>query len=1419
MKRLVAILSPLALALAGCPTTPPQECQSDCTAAGETACADGKLKTCATSGGCLKWSEEEACAEGFCADEVACGACQHECLAVDATDCTAGEFRTCVADAHRCRAWGEPTACPTGKCDGDTCAGCSNACPSGGATECTAGKLRTCQAGTGGCLSWSAQSACASGFCASAAACGTCSNTCAKAGDTQCSAGKTKTCQADANGCLAWGAESACADGFCASATACGTCADTCPQEGDTQCSAGKTKTCLADANGCLAWGAESACPGGFCASQTTCGTCTNGCTTAGATACASGKAKTCQADANGCRAWSAETACAGGFCASATACGTCTHGCTTAGATECAGGQVRSCVADANGCRGWTSWTACSNGACGSATACAACTDGCPKAGDTQCASGKVSTCAIGTGGCLAWGTASNCASSVCQTGSVCDQKPVAALTCPAGANVGDAVTFDASQSTDADGTLAGYSYAFGDGATSAAGAGATAQHAFSAAGSYTATVTVTDDKGATGTATCTVAVSAPSLVKISEVLYRATGTDYDVFVELHGPAGASLANHTLVGVNGSDGADYNAIALTGTIPADGYFVIAHPNAKTAILSQADVTSTKVDFQNGPDSIQLRNGTTVLDAVGYGTFTATDHFAGEGTAAPDTLDDQSLTRDAACTDTNDNLTDFHTAVPTPGKPAGAANLPPNAALACPSSGFVGQALTFSGSASTDPDGTVAGYAYDFGDGGKGSGVSTTHAFAAAGTFTVTLTVTDDLGATAQASCDVAITVAVNQPPVAKLTCPASGTQGAALTLDASQSSDPDGSVVLYAFDFGDGTAPASGAATSVQHAYASRGSFTATLTVTDDKGATNQATCSLTITLPDLTISASRELCGEQHLGKLIIQGGAKVTCSTGALTVYADDISIDPASSIDLSAVSTDASGASYNYYAPVCVTEIAYTGAGGGGNKTAGENAKTTVGCNKSFEYGGCLGSVCGVTYSVTGASGGSAQGSLDLDAPLGGSGGSGCNYVDINNGSCNASYVRAGGKGGGALKLIAARTLVVYGALKADGGAGINASNYGAGSGGGAGGSIVLASADVMLSGTLSAAGALGGTGGTPSPFSTYPANGGKGGEGWVKIAYGTKLTNTATVTGTTAVVSVTPPLSITSSTHPDPALSYNDGFSQLSISWLAPFASAQGYWSLIGSRTVAVTPTNSTFGTGLTASFPAATILSGGASAFSIVGQDATAAVGTLANRFLFNVNKTAHTVASSSHASSTTWYPGTAIALTWTPPANTTAASFPAFWYRLDRVSDTSPANAKAQWTRTANAGITLTQDAGGQAISGFAYYFHLVAEDTQGNLTQKAAHFLVQVGATAPAKVSFFGYVKDGGGTAVSGAAVKLEPYGLAATTDTNGYFILNNVYAGPYAISATKAGFTTLTSTVSVDAAASPWNGTLLP
>jgi hypothetical protein len=151
-----------------------------------------------------------------------------------------------------------------------------------------------------------------------------------------------------------------------------------------------------------------------------------------------------------------------------------------------------------------------------------------------------------------------------------------------------------------------------------------------------------------------------ACALPLISEVLYDAVGSDNGrSFVELYGAAGTSLDGLVVEGVNGANGAVAPVLALSGVIPDDGFFVVADDRGDGG----SDVVNADLvldfDFQNGPDSILLRSGGTLIDALGYGVFAPDEVFAGEGTPAPDAPAAASLARAFADLDSDDNAADF----------------------------------------------------------------------------------------------------------------------------------------------------------------------------------------------------------------------------------------------------------------------------------------------------------------------------------------------------------------------------------------------------------------------------------------------------------------------------------------------------------------------------------------------------------------------------------------------------------------------------------------------------------------------------------------------------------------------------------------------------------------------------------------
>lgn len=138
-----------------------------------------------------------------------------------------------------------------------------------------------------------------------------------------------------------------------------------------------------------------------------------------------------------------------------------------------------------------------------------------------------------------------------------------------------------------------------------------------------------------------------------------------------------------------------------------------------------------------------------------------------------------------------------------------------------------GVLITFDGFGSSDPDGNIVSYAWDFGDGNTGTGVDPTHTYIQDGIYTVTLTVTNNDAATNQASTTT--TISDTEPTADFKGTPTSGFEPFSVSfIDTSTSYD---GITLWKWDFNnDGTIDSD--EQNPTHTYTEDGIYTITLKV-----------------------------------------------------------------------------------------------------------------------------------------------------------------------------------------------------------------------------------------------------------------------------------------------------------------------------------------------------------------------------------------------------------------------------------------------------------------------------------------------------------------------------------------------------------------------------------------------------------
>ncbi|MGI5864244.1 MAG: carboxypeptidase regulatory-like domain-containing protein, partial [Myxococcales bacterium] len=485
------------------------------------------------------------------------------------------------------------------------------------------------------------------------------------------------------------------------------------------------------------------------------------------------------------------------------------------------------------------------------------------------------------------------------------------------------------------------------------------------------------------------------------------------------------------------------------------------------------------------------------------------------------------------------------------------------------------------------------------------------------------------------------------------------------------------------------------------------------------------------------------------------------------GWLRIRAANITVDSTSSIEAPAVGDDPSGrgqdgGSRSCQNPSCTysTSGTVSGAGGGYGTSGSGDSQSLYNCYSSY-YGSL--------YCSISSQGGSANGAYVADLHVGSRGGS-CSQPN----------------GGGMIDLIASDAIAIAGNVLANGGSG---SDGGGGScAGGSGGGIRLVADDLTVTGLLSA------NGGSP-----------RGGQGRIKLLYGARQNVAATMNGVVETSRI-PPLDLRSSTHPDQARVYNDGFDTFNVAWTRPFDDVAAYYydltSALPSSQSQVPDAQSSYEQGETVSFTKSQIPTG-TTYFNVISVGPMASFGTLESAFRVRVNATPPTISSSSHPSSSQWYAQPTAIFSWTDPI--AADNFRGYYYRFDRYADTIPTKSDSFLP------VTTKQLMQASLPPGSIWFLHLVSEDTAGYLTRTAQHFKIQVGPE-PGMGGISGNIREQGSTPpkmLDGVEVTLNR-GLQSTTSATGgqYFFSNTVYAGSYELRATKSGYEPFVTQVSVTA-----------
>ncbi|MFN2398514.1 MAG: S8 family serine peptidase [Gemmatimonadaceae bacterium] len=281
-------------------------------------------------------------------------------------------------------------------------------------------------------------------------------------------------------------------------------------------------------------------------------------------------------------------------------------------------------------------------------------------------------------------------------------------------------------------------------------------------------------------------------------------------------------------------------------------------------------ITDARASFSNFGTCLDIFAPGENIKSDWIGSNTATNTISGTSMASPHVAGAAALYRSFNPTHTATQVANALTSNATTGKVTNPGTGSPNLLLYM---GFIGGGppnqnpvanFTYSclpkvpppgfrcdldGSSSSDPDGSVTAWSWTSPGKPTKSGVTSFYAFPGAGTYSVTLTVTDNRGGTNSLTRSIVVGAPPpNQDPVADFTyncVPRTPNVGSDCTFDGSSSSDPDGTIVSYAWS-ATGRVNKSGVSATYPFPTGSRPQVT--LTVTDNLGATNSKTVTVIV-------------------------------------------------------------------------------------------------------------------------------------------------------------------------------------------------------------------------------------------------------------------------------------------------------------------------------------------------------------------------------------------------------------------------------------------------------------------------------------------------------------------------------------------------------------------------------------------